>query len=293
MVALTGSMIALSLASHIKRADGSFSTLHTLVAGVSLGGIGVWAAHFIGMMALKLDMANSYALVETGLSMVIVIAASSLALGFVARGPKQMNRKILAGSVLGLSVATMHYVGMYGMRFGGYIDWDYAYIATSIVIAVVAATVALHLSFQSTTPMQRFGSAGLMAAAISAMHYTGMYGMRFGGYIDWDYAYIATSIVIVVVAATVALHLSFQSTTAMQRFGSAGLMAAAISAMHYTGMAAANFVCTTENRTAFQRGFGYVTAFEVPSLVTVAVVSMLTFGIILLMFQPLQSNRRG
>ena len=231
LVALTGSMIALSLASHIKRADGSFSTLHTLVAGMSLGGIGVWAAHFIGMMALKLDVANSYALVETSLSMVIVIAASSLALGFVARGPKQMNRKILAGSVLGLSVATMHYVGMYGMRFGGYIDWDYAYIAISIVIAVVAATVALHLSFQSTTAMQRFGSAGLMAAAISAMH--------------------------------------------------------------YTGMAAANFVCTTENRTAFQRGFGYVTAFEVPSLVTVAVVSMLTFGIILLMFQPVQPKRRG
>ena len=231
LVALIGSLIALSLARNIKQADGSFSTLHTLAAGVSLGGIGVWAMHFIGMMALKLDVANSYALIETGLSMLIVIAASSLALGFVARAPEQMNRKILAGTVLGLSVAAMHYVGMYGMKFGGYITWDYVYIAASIVIAVVAATVALHLSFQSTTTTQRFGSAALMAVAVCAMH--------------------------------------------------------------YTGMAAANFVCTTENRSAFQRGFGYVTSFEVPSLVLIAVASMFTVGIISMIFQPAQPARRA
>ena len=231
LVALIGSLIALTLATRIKQADGSFSILHTLAAGVSLGGIGVWAMHFIGMMALKLDVANSYALIETGLSMVIVIAAASLALGFVARAPKQMARKIMAGTVLGLSVAAMHYVGMYGMKFGGYIVWDYVYIAASVVIAVVAATVALHLSFQSTTATQRFGSAVLMAVAVCAMH--------------------------------------------------------------YTGMAAANFVCTTANRTAFQRGFGYVTAFEVPSLVIIAMASMFTVGIISLMFQPTQSTRRA
>ena len=230
-IALIGSLIALLLASHIKQTDGSFSTLHALMAGMSLGGVGVWTTHFVGMMALKLDVASSYSLVETGLSMVLVVAASSLALGFVARAPKQMNRKILAGSVLGLSVATMHYIGMYGIRFGGYITWDYAYVAASAVIAVVAATVALHLSFQSTTLMQRLGSAELMAVGICAMH--------------------------------------------------------------YTGMEAANFVCTTENRTAFQRGFGYVTSFEVLSLVIIAVVTMISLGIIFLMFQPIQLNRRA
>ena len=157
--AVAGSFVALTAAKRIKQPDGSFSTANTLTAGLALGGIGVWAMHFVGMLALKLDVASSYAMVETGLSLVAAILAASLALGYVARAPERVGRMLVAGTLLGMSVVVMHYLGMYGMKIGGYIQWDYAIVAASIAIAVLAATAALWLAFHTADVLRRLGAA--------------------------------------------------------------------------------------------------------------------------------------
>lgn len=224
LFAVAGSFVALTAATRIRQADGTFSTANTFTAGLALGGIGVWAMHFIGMLALKLDVASSYAMVETGLSLLAAIVAASLALGYVARAPERLGRMLVAGALLGMSVVVMHYLGMYGMKIGGYIQWDYAIVAASIAIAVVAATAALWLAFHTTSLLKRFGAALVMAVAVCAMH--------------------------------------------------------------YTGMAAAEFVCTTANRTAVPQGFGYVSSFNIASLVIIAALSMVFLIAISLLFQP-------
>ncbi|MDP2008447.1 MAG: MHYT domain-containing protein [Rubrivivax sp.] len=224
LFALAGSFVALAAATRIKQADGSFSTANTLTAGLALGGIGVWAMHFIGMLALKLDVASSYAMVETGVSLLAAILAASLALGYVARAPQRVSRMLVAGALLGMSVVVMHYLGMYGMKIGGYIQWDYALVAASIVIAVLAATAALWLAFNTATLATRIGAALVMAVAVCAMH--------------------------------------------------------------YTGMAAAEFVCTTANRSAIPQGFGYVSSFSISSLVIIAALSMVFLIAMSLLFQP-------
>jgi NO-binding membrane sensor protein with MHYT domain len=63
-------------------------------------------------------------------------------------------------------------------------------------------------------------------------------------------------------------------------------MAVAVCAMHYTGMAAAEFICTTANRTAIPQGFGYVSSFSIASLVIIAALSMVFLIAISLLFQP-------
>ena len=224
VIAMVGSFVALTAATRIKQADGSFSTANTLTAGLALGGIGVWAMHFVGMLALKMDLANSYAMVETGVSLVAAIVAASLALGFVARAPERLGRMLLAGALLGMSVVVMHYLGMYGMKFGGYIQWDYAVVAASIAIAVVAATAALWLAFHTAALLRRVWAALVMAVAVCAMH--------------------------------------------------------------YTGMAAAEFICTTANRNAIPQGFGYVSSFSISSMVVIAGLSMAFLIAMSLLFQP-------
>ena len=224
MLAAAGSFVALTAATRIKQADGSFSTTNTLAAGLALGGIGVWAMHFVGMLALKLDVASSYAMVETGVSLLAAIVAASLALGYVARAPERLSRMVVAGALLGMSVVVMHYLGMYGMKIGGYIQWDYAIVAASIAIAVVAAAAALWLAFNTASLLKR-----LVAALV---------------------------------------------------------MAVAVCAMHYTGMAAAEFVCTTANRSAIPQGFGYVSSFSISSMVIIATLSMMFLIAMSLLFQP-------
>lgn len=206
-IAFIGSFVALSAARRIVGRNGRINRFDLLSATLALGGIGVWTMHFIGMTALKVDLRVGYALTETIASLLLVCAATGFGLVYVARAPANLGRLLTAGAALGLGVGLMHYLGMYGMRFGGYINWSLPLVAASILIAVVAATAALWLAFNTS----------------------------------------ATSI----------------------RLGAAAVMAIAVCAMHYTGMAAADFVCTTTDRQALPDGFGVITSTDLPAMVMV------------------------
>jgi NO-binding membrane sensor protein with MHYT domain len=178
-ISVLGGFVALTAASRIRRPDGGISLVNTIAAGMALGGIGVWSMHFMGMLALQLNVGSSYSLVETLTSLVAAIIASSLALGFVAREPENTGRLLVAGFLLGIGVVVMHYLGMYGMKIGGYIQWDYGVVAVSVVIAIITATTALWLALNTASTLMRLAAGFLMGGAVCAMHYTGMFAANF------------------------------------------------------------------------------------------------------------------
>ncbi|AVP59017.1 MHYT domain-containing protein [Pulveribacter suum] len=173
-IAVLGSFVALTAAQHMRRPGGGLNWLNVLSAGAALGGIGVWAMHFTGMLALRLGMGSAYAMAETLVSLVAAVAATSGALAFVALRPDSGARLLGAGTVLGLGVAFMHYLGMFGMRFPGFIQWSAPLVALSVVIAVAAACAALWLAFRTRKLALRGLAALVMGVAVCAMHYTGM-----------------------------------------------------------------------------------------------------------------------
>jgi NO-binding membrane sensor protein with MHYT domain len=81
---------------------------------------------------------------------------------------------LVAGPLAGIGVAAMHYVGMASMTFGGFFDWSPPLVGLSLLIAVVAATAALWLAFNTRERSRRLAASAIMAAAVCAMHYTGM-----------------------------------------------------------------------------------------------------------------------
>lgn len=178
-ISVVGSFIALWAAQRIRREDGRISMAHSMAAGLALGGIGVWTMHFIGMVALKLQAATAYSLWETGVSLVAAVVGSAMALAYVARAPERGGRIVGAGVVLGLGVVVMHYLGMYGLKISGYIQWDLGIVAASAVIAVLAATAALWLAFHARGAVAKAGAALTMGVAVCAMHYTGMQAASF------------------------------------------------------------------------------------------------------------------
>jgi len=149
-------------------------TATLIVAGVAFGGIGVWAMHFIGQLALDMPIEVGYAVPETLLSLVAAVLAAIWGLSIVARNPQSPLRLIVAGALLGLGVSTMHYLGMLSMHFGGFFIWHWGTVALSMLIAFAAATAALWLAFRTNTVQARIGAALVMGVAVSAMHYTGM-----------------------------------------------------------------------------------------------------------------------
>lgn len=212
VISAIGSFIALSIAGRLRYGSKRSNGFTIASAGIALGGIGVWSMHFIAMLALRLNVGISYSMVETGISLLAAILISSLAFTIVARDPKSLNRLLGAGTMLGLGAVVMHYLGMHGMRFGGFFQWDYTIVAASVAIAFVAATAALWLAFNTTRIVTRVAAACVMGIAVSAMH--------------------------------------------------------------YTGMSAADFVCTTDNPLAIPSGFGVVSSLDLPMLVITLAVGM-------------------
>ncbi len=234
LISFLGSLVALTSARRIIGPNGRINHFDLLASTLALGGIGVWTMHFTGMAALKMmDLHVGYAMTETLLSLLVVCLATGFGLSHVARDPSSKARLLTAGAALGLGVGVMHYLGMYGMRFGGYISWSFGLVVVSILIAVVAATAALWLAI-NTKPL----ALRLLAAVI---------------------------------------------------------MAVAVCAMHYTGMAAADFVCTTPDRQAAPRGFGVIISGDLPELVLVLAVGIALVLCVDLLTQKLlrRSARKG
>lgn len=144
------------------------------VAGLALGGLGVWCMHFIGTLALQLPVAVHYSLDTTLLSLVAAVLASICGLGIVAANPYSLPRLVCAGAILGVGVSAMHYLGMYSMEFDGFFLWDWPLVALSCLIAFVAATAGLWLAFATSSNTARWLAAALIGGAVCAMHYTGM-----------------------------------------------------------------------------------------------------------------------
>jgi NO-binding membrane sensor protein with MHYT domain len=178
-ISVLGSYTALQLAIAIPQAKDHATAFGWVVgAAVALGGGGIWSMHFIAMNAADMGMPVSYDATLTLASLAMGIAASGVGLYIVGRGEGSGSKLLVAGTLTGLGVGLMHYTGMAAMIMKARIDYDPTLFYGSLVIAVVAATVALWLAFNLRGNLQRFGSALVMGVAVCGMHYTGMFAVR-------------------------------------------------------------------------------------------------------------------
>ena len=174
LLSALGAYTALSASSQVRQSGGRVSWLNAGLAGLALGGVGIWSMHFLGMLAWNPGLTVGYQWVSTLLSLVVAVATSAGALGYMAAGRFSYARLLVAGPLAGAGVSAMHFMGMGAMQFGGYLQWQWGTVALAIGIAVVAATAALWLAFHVHRSTHRLAAAGVMAGAVCAMHYTGM-----------------------------------------------------------------------------------------------------------------------
>ena len=185
-VAVIASYTALDLANRVGESASSLQkTWSWLIAGAVSMGTGIWAMHFIGMLAFRLPIAIAYDVPTTWLSMLIAIGVSAIAL-FILRRPQLPMRNLFTGALLmGTGISAMHYTGMIAMQMFPPIRYDPMLFCASVLIAFVASFVALWIAFQLRRSLSRFailaklGSAVVMGLAITGMHYTGMAAAHF------------------------------------------------------------------------------------------------------------------
>jgi PAS domain S-box-containing protein len=179
VIAIIASFTALDLAGRVRASAGRVRAAWLAAAAVAMGG-GIWAMHFIAMLAFVLPVDVAYAPGLTALSLALPIAVTGF--GFVlvgGAGTIRPARLALAGLVMGGGIAAMHYTGMAAIRMPADLSHDALLVAVSVLIAIGAATVALWLAFRGTTlPVQAAGAV-CMGLAIAAMHFTAMQAAAF------------------------------------------------------------------------------------------------------------------
>jgi PAS domain S-box-containing protein len=150
-----------------------------IVGGVVMG-LGVWAMHFVGMIAYQIPVPVSYRPVETILSAVPAMVASAISLNIVSRRSISMTRLFVGGVLLGGGIGVMHYSGMAAMEIEGFVRYDPWLFTASIFVAVLLAVSALWVARwqqddeSSKSVVRTFGSAVLIGSAVAGMHYTAM-----------------------------------------------------------------------------------------------------------------------
>ncbi|MCU6276256.1 putative bifunctional diguanylate cyclase/phosphodiesterase [Enterobacter quasiroggenkampii] len=177
LVAFIASFVALDSAGKIPLSSRKAALFWRMAGGISLG-IGIWSMHFIGMLSMQMPMMMRYDLWLTLASLGVAVIASTTALDIAVAGKKRsLFRPIVATAILSAGVVSMHYIGMAALMLDGSIIWDRRIVGLSVVIAVVASGTALWLAFRLRDKgffIERLLAALVMAAAICAMHYTGM-----------------------------------------------------------------------------------------------------------------------
>lgn len=183
IVAILASYTALNMAGRVSTSTGASAWIWLTGGGIAMG-IGIWAMHFIGMLAMDISMSMRYDPLLTVISMFIAISSSLFALWLVSTPRLHLQRLIPGSIVMGLGIVAMHYTGMAALQVSPAIVWNMNWVALSVVIALAASFAALWLTFRlrheaAQVALMRFGAAILMGIAIAGMHYTGMMAAQF------------------------------------------------------------------------------------------------------------------
>jgi diguanylate cyclase (GGDEF)-like protein len=142
-----------------------------VLTGVS-SGAGVWATHFVAMLAYGPGMPITYEPVVTTASLVIAIVATTV--GFGISGGVRGWWPAAGGIVVGVGIGLMHYIGMGALIIPGTALWSPALVGTSFAVGAAlaaAATVGYH---KLGGRLAEWLGAGMLTLAICGLHFTAM-----------------------------------------------------------------------------------------------------------------------
>ncbi|MEU6475799.1 MHYT domain-containing protein [Streptomyces sp. NPDC047017] len=146
-----------------------------LALGSAAIGSGIWTMHFVAMTGFTVEGAPiSYDRPTTYASLVLAVVMVGVGVFIVGYRGATGSALFTGGTITGLGIASMHYLGMAGMRFDGTLSYDTPTVGASVVIAVVAATAALWAAGRVRGVLWSVGASLVMGLAVSGMHYTGM-----------------------------------------------------------------------------------------------------------------------
>ncbi|MBF0159529.1 MAG: response regulator [Magnetococcales bacterium] len=183
VAAYLGSAACLTTIGRIRTANNRSKKATWLAFGGLALGNGVFAMHFIGMLAYRLPIPFTFDPLITVLSGLPAIMAGMVMLHLISRHTADVtsNDRWIGAIIGGLGIGIMHYSGMMAMQLDAVMMFEPIMTVVSVLGSVGLSLLALHarkliraIKLDPYTGYGRHISPLIFAAAISSMHYLAM-----------------------------------------------------------------------------------------------------------------------
>jgi len=172
LVCFLASFTAINLFGRARVLPGRAQMLWIIAAGAATG-CGIWATHFIAMLAYDPGISIAYNLKLTAFSLVVAVVITSLGLSAAVHIKRKWGGAV-GGSIVGAGVACMHYLGMWAVELPGRVIWSLDLVFVSIVLGMLLGTVALTIAVRRNDIPSSLVAALFLTLAIVSHHFTAM-----------------------------------------------------------------------------------------------------------------------
>lgn len=172
IMCVVGATITIRLYRLTSKAQGSARLGWAFLAAICAGSA-IWTTHFIAMLGYQPGVPVT---LDAGLTIASgLIAIIGCGIAFLIAGTTSSRAlQTLGGAVFGLTVAAMHFTGMFAYRVDGIVTWDMSYIIASIALSVAFASAALYVAPNWNGGWRCMVPSLLLVAGIVSLHFTGM-----------------------------------------------------------------------------------------------------------------------
>jgi diguanylate cyclase (GGDEF)-like protein/PAS domain S-box-containing protein len=183
LVVLAGFVCLLSSACGISlfyRAKATFGRTRLTWMGLdaAAAGCGIWATHFIAMLAYDPGISTGYDPGLTIVSLVLAIAITGVGLSVALSNSSRWSGPI-GGAVIGGGIAAMHFTGMMALEVPGRISWSVELVLASLFLGALFGALAFLVATRRDGRRDYWFATFALTLAIVSHHFTAMGAVTF------------------------------------------------------------------------------------------------------------------
>lgn len=173
-VCVLGSATGVAIAQHALKPETISARRNWLLLAGLVTGLAVWTTHFTAMLGYRNDLDIRFDLSSALLSILLSVplAMAGWVFGFIRR-----ERGVVAGVIIGLSIAVAHFIDMHAMQVAGMIHHDHMASLLAIICGASFGALAGHLFGRFRHLIFAWPAAMALFAAIVSLHFVAMSGV--------------------------------------------------------------------------------------------------------------------
>jgi diguanylate cyclase (GGDEF)-like protein len=172
LVCFAASIVAVSIFHRATASQAWARVIWIAIAGAAIG-YGIWATHFVAMLAYEPGVPTGYSIALTALSLAAAMILTSCGFG-VAVNNSGRWRAAAGGAIIGVGIASMHYTGMWALEVPGHVTWSPGHVLVSIGLGMALGYAALAVALGRKDKLGALAAAVLLTLAIVSHHFTAM-----------------------------------------------------------------------------------------------------------------------